>query len=168
MKIETWDINQLRQVNLPSHLNDEYQRIFNGFTFFGPTLISKLKKSKDSKTLVALEDTIVGVLVFEWRTRPFGRYYVNTIDIEKNHKNQKIGTTLIKTLDDAEFLKGKILQLGHYSEEGDKYIRHVFENELMAKDYALISGTYHSRKPKGTGIFADDGDRLRSRYPANM
>lgn len=176
-------IEQLSSQKLPTYnLNNMGDCAFVGFAYFGPTLPFDLKRvdpdhdySKETKLsrleiqpqrnfkkenyhkaiIASVDQTLVGILVCEWVkfSNEYWHYYIRYIDIHKDHKNQSVGTNLIKTLDQSDFIKNKILYLGMLSEEGEKYIAPVIKRELKAKDYALVFEDYHHKTPTRFGKF---------------
>ena len=166
VNIETWNFDQLENYVFRNvHLYEDREnktKVLKGFTYLGPDEINDLKNSSklDHKAVVALnEDSLIGIILCEWEDRvvdtpAFGRYRIRLIDINKHFRNQKVGSNLIKTLDQSDFIKSKILQRGVSSPDGWEYIRKVFDRELKGEDYILIPHDYLlETPPKKPGVY---------------
>lgn len=119
-----------------------------------------LNKEDYHRAIIAsLEQKPVGILVCQWVkfTSAFWHYHIRYIDVNQDYKNQGIGTELVKTLDTADFLKGKILEHGFFSPEGSEFIEHVMRRELKARDYAEVYDDYYLdqwHKPTSFGFYS--------------
>jgi hypothetical protein len=117
------------------------------------------------KSLVALErDEVTGLLVLPWVREPysFWHYRIQFIDVHDSYRNERVGTNLVKALDKSDFVKGRIVRVGGFSEDGERFIKKVIKTELHARDYAVISEDYPYRHPapEGFGVFGRGGRRL--------
>lgn len=180
-------IEHLSSQKLPTYdLNNMCDSAFVGFAYFGPRLPFDLKKvdpdhdySKETnlslleiqpqknlkeenyhKAITAsVDQTLVGILVCQWVkfSNDYWHYHTRYIDINKEYKNQRVGTNLIMALNQADFVKGKILYQGMLSVEGSAYIARVVKRELKAKDYALVFEDYYGGKtPTKFGVFGGE------------
>jgi GNAT superfamily N-acetyltransferase len=185
-------LEELVSQDLPTYDANGYDKIFEGFAYLGPFKAIDMKRlyrkkkyeqeinlsfleihpqplqSKDTyhKALAAYEqDQLAGILVCQWikGKNPFWTYHIKFIDVHEDYKHNGVGTHLTKALDQADFLKGHILQKGTYSHDGKKHIAHVMERELKAKDYALIPAWYKSNiTPISHGIYDIHGNKIRT------
>jgi ribosomal protein S18 acetylase RimI-like enzyme len=181
--VDSEQISRLASEPLPTYdLNNMGDRAFVGFAFFGPRLPHDLKrvdpdndysreqnlsplelqfpgghtKDKYHMAIVATEGKkTVGIMVCQWVKFSFDywHYHVRYIDVHKEHKNQGVGTKLMKALNHSDFVRGRILLLSMLTKEGSQYIAHVAKRELKAKDYAVVFGDYIGKKPSRFGKF---------------
>lgn len=116
------------------------------------------------RAVVALRDQeVIGIILCKWVSyNNYWRYSLNYIDVHKDHKNKGVGTHLMRALDQAPFLKGKIIQRTLQSGEGKKWISHVVERELHTRDYALLPYFYDPvfGPPMEPGLYNGEGKRI--------
>ena len=102
-----------------------------------------------------IDGTVVGVFLCQWAkfSSGFWHYHARFLDVHEDHKNKGIGTVLVKALDQSDFIKGKILYIGRYSEEGREHIEHVIDREMSGEDYALVHHDYIGNTPRRYGVY---------------
>ncbi len=125
----------------------------------------KLEKDAYDRSIVGLVDEeLAGIWIFNWiKTWNFWNYYSKFFDVRKDYKNNGLATILIKTLNQAEFIKGKIVQIGNYSPEGRKYLCHLINREMKAEDYArILKGDCPFQAPTEFGVYgSQENEDLR-------
>lgn len=184
--IESWDFKDLKKHTFEktgSEQNRYREKMFNGFSYYGSSIIDDLivvntdsysqaraltdfEKHKCMslpnedyhRAIVALRnETIIGLLICQWtnsRYFPFWLYHMKFVDVNKKYQNQSIATHLVTELENSEFLNQKILYLGIFSNPGKRYLKPVCERVLKAKNYALVTcGMYMERPPSAPGIY---------------
>lgn len=161
---------------------DNNEIIFPGFSLFRPELVHLLnlyERSQDyspeksytplemqsvlglplkdyHKFVVASYDQeVVGAVCCQWSNRieDFWSFYMRSIEVRKDMRHQGIASCILNHLDGANFLQGKILQVGSFTKDGDKYLSHVVKNKLKAENYALILGESIDSVPTKPGIY---------------
>lgn len=119
------------------------------------------------RIIVALQgDNLLGYYSFIWHKEDyynFWRYKTHVLEVKKDFRSQGIATHIIKTLDRADFIKNKILQLGMYTFMGEKYARKIIEKELKARDYVLLPEEYFEEDaPKRFGRYDYKGELINT------
>jgi hypothetical protein len=179
-------IEHFASQNLPTYdLNNMGDKSFVGFAYLGPSLPYDLKrvdpkhvyseetdlspleiqaqtdlrKEEYHRAITAsVDQALVGILTCQWVKfhEDFWHYHVRWIDVHEDYKNQRVGTNLVRALDDVEFVKGKILSLGMLSIEGTDHIARVIKRDLKARDYALVFEGYVGHKPTSFGVYGGE------------
>lgn len=150
--------------------------VFQGFTFLRPNLAWEVRRydqehdySKEKqlsplenhldinkpredyhKAIIAKQDeSLIGILLCQWVKSPggFWRYHIRLLDVHEDHKNQGVASNLVRELNQADFIKGKILQRGESTIEGQMHLTKLMKHELKAQDYAVIPPDYCSIEP---------------------
>jgi hypothetical protein len=113
------------------------------------------KKNYHRAIVATLGGEPIGITVCEWTkfSSDYWNYHLRYIDVDETYKNQGVGTNMIRALDEADFLKGKILKTSMFSQEGHRFIRHVMQRELKAEDYAVIYDDYYGGRPTAFGTY---------------
>lgn len=104
---------------------------------------SRTRNQDNHRILIAKNnDELCGIVCCTWlspnKRTDFYRYVLDFIDVREDFRGIGLGTILTKHLDMSDFLRGKILEISHYSNEGRKYIKKVFETHLTGKGYQII------------------------------
>jgi len=187
--VDTWGFKRLKEYvsGLPT-CRKGMSSVLEGFAFFGPTPLYHLESFKDEKyseasnlslleiqqdrtlpnqkyhrALVALHESVLcGIFLCDWGKRPFDfwKYHTKHLDVHEDYRNLGVGTRLVKSLDQADFLESKILQIGTYTVDGENYIQKVMERELKGKNYALIPEEYYDEilgPPLEAGVYDIEG-----------
>lgn len=168
--IETWKMDQIKKYISQEHqtrdINNMGDQSFVGFAFFGPNFYRDLqrvdpdnnyfRREVNHRAVVAKADSqAVGIIALQWVKfyMPFWHYHIRWIDVHQDYKNQGVGTNLVRYLNKADFIKGKVLFLSMLTREGQMYIAKVMKKELLAKDYVLIFEDNIPSRPKKYGIY---------------
>jgi GNAT superfamily N-acetyltransferase len=67
---------------------------------------NKLDAEKNYRIILKKDGRIIGGARLEFRNRPFKYYWLENIYIDKNFKNKKIGTQLLREVN--QFLRGVV------------------------------------------------------------
>jgi GNAT superfamily N-acetyltransferase len=113
------------------------------------------------RTLAAIcEGELAGMWLFRWRNfyGGFWRYQSRFMDIKDEFRNQGIGTAMVKTLHQADFIQGRIVECGGFSDDGERYIKKVIAREMTAENYALVGKEYEGHKPNQFGVYDSFGE----------
>ncbi|NOQ56113.1 MAG: GNAT family N-acetyltransferase [Nanohaloarchaea archaeon] len=125
----------------------------------------KLLDVEYHKALCAFHDNnLIGIVLCQWRSgysSEFWHYRLNFIDVHKDYRRLSVGTNLLKSLDNADFLDYKILKQSILCGDGI-YILPVADRELKAKNYAFIPWTYGLRVPPEKVGVHDRSGNLKS------
>ncbi len=116
-----------------------------------------------TRSIVAFDSKLIGILICDWinNGKPdFWRYHVHYVDVHVDYRNIDVATNMIKALDEADFLKSKILQTGMYSQDGHAFIKKHFDR-LEAKNFALIDREFRIQAlPLYPGKYSNNGELI--------
>jgi GNAT superfamily N-acetyltransferase len=176
------EIAEFASRDIPTYdLNNMGDKAFLGFAYLGPSLPEDLrrvdpdhdyarasnlspmevqpdgglpKEMYHRMVTASVDGKLAGIRVCQWTH--FGRfwsYHGRWVDVHEDYRNLGIGTGLVRAVDQADFLKDKILRIGMFSPLGGMYMKNVLQRELKALDYAVVYGDYDGPAPQTPGVY---------------
>ena len=118
-------------------------------------ILHKRREQYHHALITKRQHDVVGALIAQWVKfhEEFWHYHIRFVDVREDCRNQGIATKLLRTLNEADFLKQKILYMGMLSVDGERYLRHIVHREMKARDYALVFEDYIGPTPITSGIY---------------